>query len=243
MSMLTPSLPAHALRVSSAAGPQPVRLRFLGGLQLEGQHRGPESGYETRHHVRAVLALAGASQQGIGRDELVDALWPGSSAAAGRNRLYHTVHLARQALAEVSWDDEWLAVRAGRVQLDERVWCDVRQLEQAIDRGTARLGPGPLHELLPLCANDWMPGLEIGALGQVIRARVRRHQSDLLREAITRQGNEGDTPTHRALLQSLLRLEATDEWAHRQLMRLDLAAGRRHAVLRTFEKLGRELGA
>ncbi len=237
---------------SGAAGPA---LHLLGGLRLGGATQ-LGRGLETRHHVQALLGLAGASDRGIARDELVEILWPDSSASAGRNRLYHTVHLARQALCTVAPEDEWVVVRNGRVQLDPRVWCDVQQLERAdIDgvrdtcnelrfdaRPGAALSNDRLDALLLLCHGDWLPELDIGTAGETVRARVRNRQAAVLREAIERQRTQGDNPTHRALLQSLMRIRPTDEWAYRELMRLDLSAGRRHAVLRNFEKVSRELG-
>ena len=222
------------------------RLHLLGGMSLHASASRdmptPESSsYEGRHHVQALLALVGASRKGIGRDELVELLWPQASTAAGRNRLYHTVHLARQVLGAASQSDEWVMVQNARVVLDERVWCDVHQLESAGERGVSGLTDAQLHELLPLCADDWMPALEIGSAGESVRARVRTTQSALLREAISRGVNRGDNLALRGWLHSLLRLQPTDEWVHRELMQLDLLAGRRHAVLRTFDKLSREL--
>jgi DNA-binding SARP family transcriptional activator len=87
--------------------------------------------HETRHLVQAVLAIVGSQWTGAERDRLVDLLWPKSGAAAGRNRLYHTVHLARQMLGSVAWDEEWISVRDSRVELDGRIWCDAQELEGA----------------------------------------------------------------------------------------------------------------
>lgn len=201
----------------------------------------PASARESRHHVQAVLALAGASRQGMPRDEVVDMLWPNSSLEAGRNRLYHTVHLARQELAAVSCDDEWVVIRQSRLLLDQRVWCDVHQIESAGTGALSALPEKTLHAALSLCKGDWMPQLDLGAPGQAIRQRLRRMQSALLREAVQRLRLQGDTPTLRTYLDHLLRLEPTDEPAHRDLMTLDLAAGRGHAALRTFDKISREL--
>ena len=230
-------------RPSVGAGPRahPLSVRLLGGLRLAGVREGDATGYESRHHVRAVLALAGSSAHGVPRDEMVELLWPNSPAAAARNRLYHTVHLARQALAVFAWDDEWLVVRNGRVLLDERVWCDVHELERAVEAGVADLGADKLHAALTHCHSDWVPGLEIGPAGEAVRVRVRAFQATLLREAVARHAPQGDTPAQRDLLQNLIRVQPTDEWAYRELMRLDLGAGRRHAVLRTFELVSRAL--
>jgi DNA-binding SARP family transcriptional activator/predicted ATPase len=219
----------------------PLTIHLLGNLRLEGVRGVESAGFENRHHVRAALALVASSRRGVVRDELMEILWPQSNAAAARNRLYHTVHLARQSLAALAWDDEWVAVRQGHVVLDERVWCDAQQLEATAECSDAELTDQQLHNAMPLCFGDWMPDLDIGAVGDSLRARVRTWQGLLLRKAVTRHAVQGDTPAQRALLQSLLRIEPTDEWAYRELMRLDLAAGRRHAVLRTFETVGREL--
>jgi DNA-binding SARP family transcriptional activator len=229
---------AHASASNPATAPNAAG-RQIGGAE----------GLESRHHVRALLALAGSSSQGVSRDEVVDLLWPNLGAAQGRNRLYHTVHLARKALSALAWDDEWVMVRHSHVQIDERVWCDVRQLEAAARQGQdqnhqeRRASAGDLQALLPLCSGEWMPDLDVGAVGEALRGRVRKLQATVLRRVVQRNQAQGDTPTQRALLHSLLLLEATDEWAYCELMRLELAAGRRHAVLRHFDKLSRALSA
>jgi predicted ATPase/DNA-binding SARP family transcriptional activator len=237
--------PSSATLVSSVVPVRPA-MRLLGGLQLGAAADGATGdvrwlGGESRHHVQAVLALAGSTQHGVLRDEVVELLWPQSSVAAGRNRLYHTVYLARQALAAVASDAEWIVVRQSRVLLDERVWCDVHELERAGRTHLATLQDEALHATLALCQGDWMPGLDLGPTGQAIRSGVRQVQSALLREAVRRLRQQGDTPALRAHLDHLLRLEPTDEPAHRELMQIDLAAGRHHAVLRTFEKISGEL--
>jgi predicted ATPase/DNA-binding SARP family transcriptional activator len=233
----------------------PLVLRLLGGLSVGSAPLGElaagrqptspsaNAGLAGRHHVQALLALAGSSASGMGRDELVELLWPKQGASAGRNRLYHTVHLARQALSQQAWDDEWVVVRGGRVALDERVWCDVQALERVTPHSVAGLSMAALHQLLSLCHGDWMPGLELGEAGQQVRLRVRQAQARVLREAVLRLRDHGDSPALRAHLHKLLRIEATDEPSYRELMALDLHAGRWHAVLRTYEAVCRELSA
>lgn len=226
-----------------AIAPAPaLSIRLLGGLRLGGVSETGPVAREARHHVRAVLALAGSSCSGMGREEIVALLWPKASVAAARNRLHHTVHLARQALAALAWDDDWIAVRNGRVVIDERVWCDVHELERSAQRCNTDLGTDELLRVVRHCANgDWVPELDVGPVGDAVRARIRQFQSVLLREAIVRQTARGDSAAQRELLQGLLRIESTDEWTHRELMRLDFGAGRHHAVLRTFDRLRGEL--
>lgn len=222
--------------------PSPPILRLLGGLRIESTDASKTVSHESRFHVRALLALAGSACAGMGRDEIVELLWPKSDVTAARNRLYHTVHLARQALAAASWDDEWIVVRHARVVLDKRVLCDVHQLEQAHEQVLTSLSDDKLQNVLPLCKSDWMPDLDIGAAGQLLRGKIQNLQSGLLREAAFRSRREGSTIAHRELLLQLLRLQPTEEWAHRALMRLNLDMGRNHAVLRTYEALTKDLG-
>jgi predicted ATPase/DNA-binding SARP family transcriptional activator len=225
--------------------PQPFPLlHLLGGLRISGgttQAAADAAGLQERHHVRCVLALAGSSASGIARDELVDLLWPQSQLTAARNRLYHTLHLARKALAAHSHDAEWITVRDGRVQLHPQVWCDAVALERATAGPLSALSSDALHELLPLCGQEWMPGLDLGAASTTRRSRIQAQQVAVLHEAAQRLSDEGDTPSRRAHLAALLAHVPTDEWAYRELMSLELGAGRPHAVLLLFERLSRTL--
>jgi DNA-binding SARP family transcriptional activator len=206
------------------------------------------TGFEGRHHVRALLALAGMSRQGVHRDELAELLWPKATAAHSSNRMHHTLHLARKVLAAVAADDtSWVLLRKAYVVLDERVWCDVQELQCAVaqsreetvfdnysdDLKTAAL----VTSVMALCGHSWMPDLELGPTGQMLRKRVRDWQVAVLRHGVRRGEGDGDTPMQRALLCRLMQLQSTDEWASEKLMQLDLAAGRCHAVLREFDAL------
>ena len=220
----------------------PLSLYLLGGFRLVGQGADDHS-LDNRHNVRAVLALVGSRTQGIGRDELIEMLWPDAAAAQGRNRLYHTAHLARQALSALAWDDEWLVIRQSRVLLDQRVWCDARQLSQVLERDGQALSNDALDALAPLCRGEWVPGLLPGKEGDADRARVRQAQAIVLRCVVERNRAQGDTHGLRSTLRRLLDLETTDEWAYRESMQLDSTAGRHHAVLHTFEKLSQQLAS
>jgi predicted ATPase/DNA-binding SARP family transcriptional activator len=219
-----------------------IRLELLGGMRLLGAGGEQATDHTARHHVRAVLALAGASAHGIERDALADALWPESSTEAARNRLYHTVHLARRALSDVAWEDDWIVVRQGRVVLDERVACDAQQLERCSGMAGPPAQPLEPQQILALCQADWMPELQVGALSESVRSSVRARQVQALQQAVLQVSVHGDSPILRALLQTLLRIRPTDEAASRVLMQLDLQAGRPHAVLRAFEQVSRALG-
>lgn len=221
---------------------RPIEVRVLGALEAHGPGGSGLGAAAARHHVRVLLALLAASDEGIERDELLEALWPAQAPAASRNRLYHTLHLLRQALGALAWPAPWVQLAGGRVVLAPEVGSDARDLLAAV-RGLERgeLGDAALHELLARALPPWMPGVDAGALGVRMRERLRAAQAQLLAEALHRQQGSGDAPQRRELLATLLALRGTDEPAARALMALDLAAARPHAVLRTYEALARRL--
>ncbi len=233
---LAPSTPTPSTGLT-----YPIRLSVLGGFGITGLRGQVDRDGEKRAHVRALLAIVGSSHEGVQRDELLEVLWPRQSEQAARNRLYHTMHLARQSLSDLAWPDKWLVISNGRVQLDSRVHCDARELIAAADSRPAQLADGALLDFIDEFSGEWAPDVEAGGLGTTLRAQVRTSYARLLHEAAVRQERNADTPLRRRLLTHILRLNATDEWACAQLMQLDLDAGRPHAVLRAFEAASKAL--
>jgi DNA-binding SARP family transcriptional activator len=219
---------------------QPLRIRLFGGVDVQGLRGAGLGSIEGRTHVRGLIALVASSSLGVSRDETAAMLWPRQSASAARNRLYHTMHLARQALSELAWNDEWITLQHGRILLDPRAISDAQQLEAA-SSNLAALDDATLLRITDLCVGDWAPEVDAGALGVSIRRHLRNSYIELLREGAGRMSDAGDIPARRELLSRILALSETDEWAYRQLMQMDLAANRPHAVLRRFESAGRAM--
>ena len=191
--------------------------------------------------MRALIAVAASSRAGVDRDAVIDALWPRHSDAAARNRLYHTMHLIRRAFGSLAWHDDWIYLDQGRVQLDPRIDCDAARLDAAASTRLDLIRDVELTEIVQAWQGDWAPDVDAGGLGHTIRRHLRDCHSALVHEAALRHSQLGDTPARRNLLDCALRLNATDEWAYRELMQLDLDAQRPHAVLRTFDAASREM--
>jgi DNA-binding SARP family transcriptional activator len=235
------TLPTDHPPQDEPAATHPIRISVLGRVQVVGAEGRDGSADFGRGVVRSVLALAASSRQGVARDELTDALWPRHHAQAARNRLHHTVHLARRALSELAWPDEWIVIERARLSLDSRIWCDAWQLEDAARSTPETLSTASVADALRLCQGEWAPEVEASGLGQSIRRQLHEANALLRVEMARRLGADGDTPALREALQSVIDLNETDEWAHVQLMQLDLHAGRHHSVLRRFESLGKTL--
>ena len=161
----------------------PIRLSVLGGFGIAGPRGLADGAGEKRAHVRALLAIVGSSHEGVQRDELVEVLWPRQSEQAARNRLYHTMLLARQSLSDLAWPDKWLVISAGRVKLDPRVHCDARKLIAAANGPPALLADGALLDFIDEFSGDWAPDVDAGGLGITLRAQVQASYARLLHEA------------------------------------------------------------
>ena len=219
----------------------PIEIQVLGEFSifgLGGQGLGQIDG---RTHVRALLALTAASHAGVTRDEVADVLWPKLQESAARNRLYHTMYLARQALSGLAWPDEWLHLRQGRIQLDTRIRSDAHRIESLLSVPVEQIGEIELMRALDLYRGDWAPDVNAGGLGNLVRRRLRDWHVALLSEAARRRSAEGDTPARRQLLEKILSIHPTDESAWQQLMTLDLEVGRYNGVLRSYEVASRSL--
>ncbi len=214
----------------------------LGRLSVGGVEGAALGDLDSRFHVKALFALLAATPGALEREELLQALWPQQPAAAARNRLHHTVHLLRQSLAALAARDDWVHSGGGQVALHEALHSDARCVAQAARSAEAQaLADDRLHEALRHCGAAWMPDLELGEAGERCRRRVEHDQALLLREGARRLAVAGDTAMRRSLLARLRALQPTDEWACRELMALDLAAGRPNAALAHFEALTRVL--
>ena len=220
----------------------PIRISLLGGVRVRGL-RGQGLGVsEGRIHARALIALAGSSANGVSRDEVADALWPRQGEQAARNRLYHTVHLVRQALSALAWIDDWIVIQHGQVMFDPRVHCDAHLLENLTQSLDAQDDATIVHAL-NLCEGEWAPEVDAGPLGLAIRRKLHDCRVALLRDGARRLEDEGDSPARRDLLHHILTLRPTDEWAYQQMMRVELDAQRPHAALRMFDAARRTMAA
>jgi hypothetical protein len=167
---------------ASRAPPQ-WRLRLLGAVELL-DAKGLPTRLPTRAATLLLARMALAPRQQHPREELVELLWPGVGADAGRNRLRQALSVLRSLLEAPD--------RATGVLLmaDRRaVWlapgalhCDVDAFEQALARGdldaAARIYQG---DLLPGHFDEWV-------------LEQRRHlaaRADALADALARNGQPG----------------------------------------------------
>jgi DNA-binding SARP family transcriptional activator len=213
---------------SSQPAPQPasVSIRLLGRFHVSvgGEARqAPLS----RRAAELLQLLSLQPERSLMNEQVVEALWPHLGPDAGSANLRKAAHHARQFIGE----REALVLRGGRVLLlpDRVVGCDALRFERAADDALAGGDALECKSAAALYGGDLLPEARYESWSEVPRQRLREKYLRLLREA-------GD-------LERLVREEPTDEAAHLQLMREELAAGRRSSALRWYGHLRDHLQA
>jgi predicted ATPase len=157
--MFAPAAPTTALS-NRAPGHGVVRwrLRLLGAVELH-----DDEGQAVRLPTRAVTLLLANLALGAGQDHpretLIERLWPGVAADAGRNRLRQALSVLRGVLepSAVDQDQVLLADRHSLRLLPGAVWCDAVALQAAMAaRDLARVRELDRGELLPGAFEEWV---------------------------------------------------------------------------------------
>lgn len=204
----------------------PVSIRLLGqfGVSVGG---GAPPAQPTRRAAELVQLLSLQPQRSLMNEQVVEALWPHLDPDAGSANLRKAAHHARQFVGE----PDALVLRGGRVFLlpEHSVDCDALRFEQAADEALAGGNAQACKAAAQLYSGELLPDARYEVWTEAPRQRLRGKFLGLLRQA-------GD-------LERLVREDPTDEAAHVQLMREELAAGRRSSALRWWGHLRDHLQA
>ncbi|MEY2453014.1 MAG: hypothetical protein QOD92_2588 [Acidimicrobiaceae bacterium] len=225
--------------------PEQLRVRLLGGLDVEGLDERAIGSRKARTLVK-VLALARGAP--VVADAIVDALWPGDDAPA---RPMDQVGVLVSRLRSVLGADRLLRSDAGwSLAID---WLDVVELEDRVAEASARLAAGSptaaraaARAALALVRGEllvdepdpvWAEADRVALARTIARARV------VAAEAALALGDPGDAAV---VAEGALDHDPYDEAALRTLMRAHAAAGRPASALAAYarvrERLREDLG-
>ncbi|MDQ3897777.1 MAG: transcriptional activator domain-containing protein, partial [Actinomycetota bacterium] len=186
--------------------------------------------WRSRRAVQLVGLLALAPNRRLTSEQAMDALWPALAPEAARANLHKTATLARQAMGS----KDAVVLRGDAVSLwpaaDVRV--DVEEFEATARKALASRDATACADAAYRFAGELLPEERYEEWTVTPRDRVRRLHLELLRAG--------------GLWAELAEADATDEAAHRELMKEHFEAGRLHAAIRQFQRLrtilARELG-
>ncbi len=218
----------------SSAGTQTglrVEVRLLGGfaVSVDGRAVAPES---WRRRAAADLVKLLALQPGarLGREQVVDALWPDLLLDEAGPRLHTAAHYARSATGS----RDAVVLRAGQVSLfpDAEVVVDATAFERAAERARAQGTLAAAGAAADLYAGTLLPDDLYEPWTEGPRERLRLRHLELLRET--------------GRLEELAAADPLDEAAQLSLARQQVERGDRRGALRTLDRMAelfrRELG-
>ncbi|MEY2460099.1 MAG: hypothetical protein QOG30_1929, partial [Acidimicrobiaceae bacterium] len=225
--------------------PEQLRVRLLGGLDVEGLDERTIGSRKARTLVKLLALARGAP---VTAEAVVEALWPGDDAPA---KPMEQIGVLVSRLRAVLGSDRLTRSDAGwALAID---WLDIVELEARVEEASARLTAGSptaaraaARAALALVRGDFLSDepdpvwaeVDRGAVGRTIaRARV------VAAEAALAAGDPGDAAI---VAEGALDHDPYDEAALRTLMRAQAAAGKPASALAAYarmrERLGEDLG-
>jgi DNA-binding SARP family transcriptional activator/tetratricopeptide (TPR) repeat protein len=195
--------------------------------------------------TQALIAYLALVQKPVSRTELATLLWGETGRTQAQQSLRQTLSVLRQGLGRAG---TVLAADTQSVSLDRaELQVDVTAFEALLDKGDAR----SVAQASALYHGDFLAGFDLDEapfeewlLAQ--RERLREMAVNALTQLLAQQSRAGALDDAVLSASRLLALDALHEPAHRELMRLYVAQGRRPAALRQYQTcvgvLRRELG-
>jgi DNA-binding SARP family transcriptional activator/tetratricopeptide (TPR) repeat protein len=202
--------------------PDRVEIRVLGDFTVSvcGVEVPPER-WPSLRAAQLVQLLSLAEGHRLLREQVIDALWPQLDPEAGAANLRKAAHHARQALSS----RDAVVLQGGQVVLcpSKTVAIDATRFERLADAALARRDPTACAEAASAYGGELLPGSRYEEWTEGARTRLRARYLDLLRVS--------------GQWEQLAETEPTDEPAHRELIRRELAAGNRAAAIRWYSRL------
>lgn len=225
-----------------------LRIRLLGGFRVEVGDRVIADNDWRMQKVRALLKLlALAPRHRLGREEVMECLWPEVDPEAALNNLYYALHVARGAL-----DRQLTGETAGRSVLHLAggvlalaptglTTVDVEAFQAAAVAARESRSPRAYSDALELYDGELLPGDRYADWAARQRERLRDMHLQLLWELGGAYQERGEFQAAIGALNRLVAEEPTHEEARAGLMRLHSVAGQRWNALREYAQLRRAL--
>ena len=221
----------------------PLRAHLLGSVRLAvGDRVIPDHAW-TRRNARALLLLLLATpRHRLPRDRVLDLLWPEAPPETALNALRVALHTLRRVLEPDLRDGRASAYieRGNAVALRDEIdlWVDADIFETSLAGAAAAPiaeRPAMLRRALALYEGDLLAD-ELDADWPVARReQLRRRWRDAVL-SLARMDLERASLESVPVLEQVLGADPTDEPAHRSLMRVFAAAGRRDEALRQYTR-------
>ncbi|MFT3914854.1 MAG: AAA family ATPase [Anaeromyxobacteraceae bacterium] len=203
-----------------------LRIHLLGRFEVvRAGAPVPASAWRRRRPADLLKLVALAPGRSLGREAVVDALWPDKDPGSGANNLHRALYDLRQILGGRHVD-----IERGKVALVPEAWLDVDAFEAAAADGS----PDALGTAVALYRGDLCPDDADADWLARRRAQLRGRFAEAALPLARAAAERGD-PVALPLLRRLLAADPSIEEGHLHLVRLLAEAGRRAEALRQFD--------
>ncbi len=218
-----------------------MQIRLFGAFSVRvGEEVVPEGAWRLRKAKSLVKLLALAPERRVHREWATELLWPERAPEAAANNFHQALYVARRALeaagAEASavlpLRDDMLALFPGG-----RVEVDVDVFEAAVVRARETGEPSDYRAALALYGGELLSEDRYEAWAASRRDAVREAHLGLLLEFSARLREGGDSAAAIEALEQAVVVDPLHEAAHRALMRMFAADGRRQQALGQYHLL------
>src|SRR3954454_12624099 len=218
-----------------------VQIRLFGAFSVRvGEVVVPEGAWRLRKAKSLVKLLALAPERRVHREWATELLWPERAPEAAANNFHQALFVARRALAAAGAEasavlplrDDMLALfPSGRAEVDVDVF------EAAVVRARETGAPSDYGAALALYGGELLSEDRYEAWATSRREAVREAHLRLLLEFSARLCEDGDIAAAIEALEQAVVVDPLHEAAHRALMRMFAADGRRQQALGQYHRL------
>jgi DNA-binding SARP family transcriptional activator len=214
----------------------PLRIRLLGGFEVSLSGRPvPARAWRLRKAKSVIKLLALADGHFAHRSEIGEVLWPERSQASVTNNCAQAVHGARRALEACGASrDVVTSTSDGLLALRKPLSIDLEAFEAAAAAAAERRTPEAVRAALALYAGELLPEDRYEDWTTARREAVHEQRLRLLVELAELHLAAGQPAEAIEALQRAVVADPLHEAAHRDLMRLFAASGRRQQALAQY---------
>jgi predicted ATPase/DNA-binding SARP family transcriptional activator/class 3 adenylate cyclase len=237
-------------RVQTPSGQPPgrpraeLRIDLLGGFRVAaGGTTVSEAQWRLRKARGLVKLLALVPEHNLHREQAIEALWPDLDPAAASNNLRQALFAARRALDSCGVDGAARIVFAHDVLTlaTDGLRIDVEEFEEAAAEAERAPSIAGHRAAIDLYGGELLPEDRFDEWASTRRQALRERHLILLVDLARMLEEAGDRAAAAAALQQALLDEPLHERAHRELMRIYAATGRRQRALAQFHLLRESL--
>ena len=235
-----------------------LTLRLFGAFSMDRDGRPIRFGYDK---IRALLAyLAVEHEHPHRRQSLAALLWPEHDKRSALSNLSQALYQLRRSLDDPKASEPLFCITAQTLKLnsDAEIWIDAVEFADLNDacHGHAHTNVSTCNDCLvrlsqaaDLYRGPFLKGIAVDDSPEfdewllLVRERYQRLAGEVLRTLANGFEHRGQGGKALDYARRSIQLEPWDEDAHRQIMRLHLAAGNRNAALSQYDTCRQGLAA